>query len=214
MNNNITELVFILDKSGSMCGLERDTIGGYNSLINKQKNEEGEALVSTILFSDDISVIHDRVNLNEIKPLTEKEYYTEGCTALLDAIGKTINHIKYVHKELKEEAPSKTLFVITTDGMENSSREYNYQNVKKLIESQKECGWEFIFLGANIDAAEEAAKFGIERDNAVQYNCDSVGINVNYKALDDAICCVRTKGNLDKNWRKSIDKDVKNRKKK
>ena len=211
--NNITELVFILDKSGSMCGLESDTIGGYNALIKKQKVEEGNALVSTILFSDDIKVIHDRVNLKEIKPLTDKEYYIEGCTALLDAMGKTINHIKYIHKNLKEEAPSKTLFVITTDGLENASREYTYQNVKTLIESQKECGWEFIFLGANIDAAKEASKFGIEREKAVQYNCDEEGIAVNYEALSDAVKCMRTTGSLDKKWRKAIDQDYQKRKK-
>lgn len=212
MKQNLTELVFILDKSGSMSGLEDDTIGGYNSLIEKQKKEEGEAVVSTVLFSDKIDVIRNRVGLDAIDKLTDKEYFVSGCTALLDAIGSSIQHIKKVHMELKEdEVPGKTLFVITTDGMENASREYSYEKIKSLIEKQKESGWEFIFLGANIDAATEASRFGIDSDKAVNYNCDADGVNLNYEALDCAITSVRTTGSLKKSWRRKIDADFEKR---
>lgn len=193
MRKGLTEIVFILDRSGSMSGLEQDTIGGYNSLIRKQQGEAGEAIISTVLFDDQTEVLHDRVKLADIKPMTENEYYVRGCTALLDAVGGAIHHIGNVHKYArKEDVPEKTLFIITTDGMENSSRRYSYEKVKHMIERQKaKFGWEFLFLGANIDAATEAERFGIRRDRAVNYNCDSVGTAVNYKALSKAVSSVR-----------------------
>ena len=193
MKKGLTEIVFILDRSGSMSGLEKDTIGGYNSLIRKQKGEEGEAYISTVLFDDKVEVLHDRVSLDNIKPMTEDEYYVRGCTALLDAVGGAIHHIGNVHKYArKEDVPEKTLFIITTDGMENASRRYSYEKVKHMIERQKEkFGWEFLFLGANIDAIEVAGRFGIQPERAVNYNCDSEGTAVNYKALSKAVSRVR-----------------------
>ena len=194
MRKGLTEIVFILDRSGSMSGLEADTIGGYNSLIAKQKKEEGEAIISTVLFDDTCEVLHDRKKLEKICPLTDKDYYVRGCTALLDAVGGAIHHIGNVHKYAREEdRPEKTLFIITTDGMENSSKRYTYDMVKKMVERQKEkYGWEFLFLGANIDAAAEAKRFGIKEDRAVNYNCDSEGTAVNYKALSKAVSRVRS----------------------
>ena len=193
MKKGLTEIVFILDRSGSMSGLEADTIGGFNSLIAKQKKEEGEAYISTVLFDDESEVIYDRVSLDEIKPMTDEEYYVRGCTALLDAVGNAIKHIENIHKYARDEdRPEKTLFVITTDGQENSSREYSYRKVKKMVEKQKkEYGWEFLFLGANIDAAAEAEKFGIARDRAVKYHSDKEGTAVNYRALSRAVSSVR-----------------------
>lgn len=193
MRKNLTEIVFILDRSGSMSGLEADTIGGYNSLLEKQKKEEGEAIVSTVLFDDTQEVLHDRVDLEKMKPITDKEYYVRGCTALLDAVGGAIHHIGNVHKYAREEdRPEKTLFIITTDGMENSSRRYTYDKVKKMVERQKsKYGWEFLFLGANIDAIEVAGRFGIGADRAVNYECDSIGTEVNYKVLSKAVSRVR-----------------------
>lgn len=214
MKKDLTELVFILDKSGSMHGLEKDTIGEFNSLIEKQKKETGEAIVSTVLFSDNSHVIHNRIALNEVPTLTSREYYVDGCTALLDAIGNAINHIIQVRRRTsEEEQPEKTIFIITTDGMENASVEYTYKKIKSMIEYQKEkFGWEFIFLGANIDAAAEAERMGIQREHAVTYCCDSTGINVNYEGLDEAITEIRVKKSLSTNWRRNIDKDYKNRK--
>lgn len=193
MRKGLTEIVFILDRSGSMGGLESDTIGGYNSLIAKQKKEEGEACISTVLFDDECEVLHDRVKLENIRPMTDKEYYVRGCTALLDAIGGAIHHIGNVHKYAREEdRPEKTLFIITTDGQENSSRRYSYKKVKQMVERQKKkYGWEFLFLGANIDAIAEAERFGIKADRAVNYHCDKAGTAVNYKALSKAVSCVR-----------------------
>ena len=193
MRKNLTEIVFILDRSGSMRGLEADTIGGYNSLLEKQKKEDGEAIVSTVLFDDTQEVLHDRVNLDKMKPITDKEYYVRGCTALLDAVGGAIHHIGNVHKYAREEdRPEKTLFIITTDGMENSSRRYTYEKVKDMVEKQKKkYGWEFLFLGANIDAIEVAGRFGIQADRAVNYECDSRGTEVNYRALSKAVSRVR-----------------------
>ena len=193
MKKGLTEIVFILDRSGSMSGLEKDTIGGYNSLIRKQKGEEGEAIISTVLFDDKVELLHDRVSLDNIQPMTEDEYYVRGCTALLDAVGGAIHHIGNVHKYArKEDVPEKTLFIITTDGMENASRRYSYDKVKQMIERQKEkYGWEFLFLGANIDAIEVAGRFGIQPERAVNYNCDSEGTAVNYKALSKAVSRVR-----------------------
>lgn len=196
MKKGLTEIVFILDRSGSMGGLEKDTIGGYNSMIAKQKTEEGEALISTVLFDNQTEVLHDRVPLAKIEPITEKEYFVRGSTALLDAIGGAIHHIGNVHKYAREEdVPEKTLFIITTDGMENSSREYTYDKVKKMVERQKEkYHWEFIFLGANIDAVSVANQFGVDRSRAVRYECDSAGTALNYKVMSKMVSCARACG--------------------
>lgn len=213
MKKNLTEVVFVLDKSGSMSGLENDTIGGFNSLIKKQKNETGDAIVSTVLFSDEYEVIHNRQNIKDIPLLTSKEYYVSGCTALLDAIGNSIDYILKNHNELKEEEiPEKTIFIITTDGQENASREFNYKIIKKLIENmKKKYKWEFIFLGANIDTIDEANKLGIDTDNAVSFNCDELGVELNYCSLNNAIKSIRKTKTLSKSWRKNIDNDIKNR---
>ena len=215
MKKNLTEIVFILDRSGSMAGLVDDTIGGFNAMIRKQQDEEGEALVSTVLFDNMTEVIHDRVNIRDIKPMTRNEYYVRGSTALLDAVGKAIHHIGNVHKYAREEdRPEKTLFVITTDGMENASREYTYDRVRSIIERQKEkYGWEFLFLGANIDAAKEAARFGIDRDRAANYHADTLGTAVIYEAMNDAVCNVRACRPMSADWKKNVEKDFKNRKK-
>jgi len=194
MKKGLTEIVFILDRSGSMSGLESDTIGGYNSMIEKQKKEEGEALISTVLFDGQTDVLHDRVPLDKISPITEKEYYVRGSTALLDAVGGAIHHIGNVHKYAREEdVPEKTLFIITTDGMENSSRQYSYDKVKKMIEKQKEkYHWEFIFLGANIDAVGVADRFGVDRQHAVRYECDSAGTALNFRVMNKMVSCARS----------------------
>ena len=209
------ELVFILDKSGSMEGLEKDTIGGFNSMIERQKKEAGEAYVSTILFNEESKVIHDRVSIKDLPRLTEEEYYVEGCTALLDAVGGAIRRIGTIHKSArKEDVPDKTLFVITTDGMENASRRYGYREVKGLITKQRDkYGWEFIFLGANIDAEGEGEKFGIRREMAVKYHSDEKGTELNYRVIGDAISYVRrNKGRVDKHWKNEIIEDYENRK--
>ena len=209
------ELVFILDKSGSMSGLESDTIGGFNSMIERQKKESGEAYVSTVLFNDESKVIHDRVPIKDVPKMVTEEYCVGGCTALLDAVGGAIRHIGNIHKYArKEDVPEKTLFVITTDGMENASRRYSYREVKRLITNQREkYGWEFIFLGANIDAEEEGAKFGIDREMAVNYHSDEKGTELNYKVLNEAISYVRrNQGRMDKHWKDEITEDYKNRK--
>ena len=213
MKKNLTELVFILDRSGSMEGLEQDTIGGFNSMLKRQKNEEGEALVSTVLFDDLTQVIHDRVAIQNVPPLTQKEYYVRGCTALLDAVGKAIHHIGNVHKYAREEdRPAKTLFVITTDGMENASREYSYDRVKAMIQRQKDrYSWEFIFLGANIDAAKEAARFGIAEEFAANYHADQQGTAVIYEAVSDAVCHVRSARPMTGKWKRSVDADYRSR---
>ncbi|MBO7184786.1 MAG: hypothetical protein J6V34_03190 [Oscillospiraceae bacterium] len=215
MKKNLTEMVFILDRSGSMAGLEDDTIGGFNAMIEKQKREEGEAFVSTVLFDNVSEVIHDRVSLQNIRPMTREQYYVRGCTALLDAVGRAIHHIGNVHKYAREEdRPEKTLFVITTDGMENASREYSYDRLKTMIQRQKECyGWEFIFLGANIDAAKEAARFGIEKERAANYHADRKGTKVIYEAVSEVVCNVRANRPMNSEWKQSIDEDYKNRKK-
>ncbi len=215
MKKDLTEIVFILDRSGSMSGLEADTIGGFNSMIEKQKNAEGEALISTVLFDNTSEVIHDRVSVQSIKPMTRDDYTVRGSTALLDAIGGAIHHIRNVHKYARnEDVPEHTLFVITTDGMENASHRYSSEKVKKMIERQKEkYGWEFLFLGANIDAVETARHFGISEDRAVNYHSDSEGTQLNYEVLSDAICAVRCSAPLDANWKKRIDEDYESRKK-
>lgn len=209
-----TELVFILDRSGSMSGLEADTIGGFNSLIQKQKKEEGKAVVSTVLFDDTCEVLHDRVELEQMKPLTDEDYYVRGCTALLDAVGGAIHHIGNVHKYARaEDRPEKTLFVITTDGMENASRMYNYEKVKKMIERQKEkYGWEFLFLGANMDAVSVAGRFGIAPERAVRYHSDERGTELNYRVLSETIANVRCGAPIMGNWKKEIEKDYERRK--
>jgi len=214
MKKNLTEIVFILDRSGSMSGLESDTIGGFNSMIEKQKKEEGEALISTVLFDHECEVIHDRVDLTKIPPMTDKEYYVRGCTALLDAIGGAIRHIGNIHKYARpEDVPEHTLFVITTDGLENASKVYDSDKVKSMIERQKtKYGWEFLFLGANIDAVETAKSFGISEERAVNYHCDSAGTQLNYAVLSDAISTVRCCAPLSANWKERIDKDFKGRK--
>ena len=220
MRKGLTEIVFILDRSGSMGGLEADTIGGYNSLIEKQKKEEGEAYISTVLFDDACEVLHDRVGLDQIKPMTDNEYYVRGCTALLDAIGGAIHHIGNVHKYARDEdRPEKTLFIITTDGQENTSRRYTYEKVKRMVERQREkFGWEFLFLGANIDAIAEADRFGIKADRAVNYHCDHEGTAVNYRVLSKTVSRVRQCSVEDLNqvlapsWKEEIETDYKSRK--
>ena len=215
MRKNLTEIVFILDRSGSMAGLEGDTIGGFNSMIEKQKQESGDALVSTVLFDNETEVIHDRVDIQKIKAMTGHEYYVRGCTALLDAVGGAIHHIGNVHKYAREEdRPEKTLFVITTAGMENASKHYTYEKVKAMITRQQEkYGWEFLFLGANIDAAREAARFGIGKDFAANYHADSKGTGVIYDTVNDAICQVRQcSAPLSANWKNRVDEDYKSRK--
>ena len=214
MKKNLTELVFILDRSGSMAGLERDTIGGFNAMIEKQKAEAGEAIVSTLLFDNQLEVIHDRVPLDRIAPMTDRDYYVRGCTALLDAVGSAIHHIGNVHKYARnEDRPEKTLFVITTDGMENASRQYTYDRLKAMIERQKnKYGWEFLFLGANIDAAREAARFGIQSDRAANNHADSVGTGVIYESVNQAITRVRScAAPLSADWKDAINQDYMNR---
>ena len=233
MKKNLTEIVFILDRSGSMSGLEADTIGGFNSMIEKQKKEAGEALISTVLFDNFSKVIHDRVPIGRVEPMTDREYYVRGCTALLDAIGGAIHHIGNIHKYAREEdVPEHTLFVITTDGMENASRRYDSETVKKMIERQKaKYGWEFLFLGANIDAVETASRFGIGADRAVNYHSDHQGTQLNYEVLSEAVSTVRCstahsterkkrideyyeerKTALGTEWKKRIDEDYEARK--
>lgn len=217
MKKNLTELVMILDRSGSMGGLESDTIGGYNSMLKKQREEEGEVLVSTVLFDDRSEVLYDRVPLEKMPQMTEKEYYVRGCTALLDAVGGAIRHIGNVHKYAREEdRPEKTIFVITTDGLENASREYSYGRVKKMVEQQKEkYGWEFLFLGANIDAIETAGRFGISADRAANYNSDREGTALNYEVLAETVCKMRVAAApIDAGWKKRIDEDYQRRGKK
>ena len=215
MKKNLTELVFILDRSGSMAGLVQDTIGGFNAMVKKQQSEPGEALVSTVLFDNDSQVIHDRVPLTQVPELTEKTYYVRGCTALLDAVGDAIHHIGNVHKYAREEdRPEKTLFVITTDGMENASRRYSYEKVKEMIGRQQEkYGWEFVFLGANIDATREAARFGIRPECAADYHADSRGTQSVYASVGNAISHMRTQSKpLSAGWKQKVDTDYKNRK--
>lgn len=215
----MTELVFILDRSGSMSGLEEDTIGGFNSMIKKQQKEtDGKAFVSTVLFNHVSEVLHDRIPLTEVKPLTEEDYEVGGCTALLDAVGDAIKHIKNVHKYAREEdRPAKTIFIITTDGMENDSRKFSYSEVKRLIEKQKERGWEFIFLAANIDAAKVADSIGIDRRRAVNYHSDRRGTEKVYGAMSNFVSfAMSAPPNLsldDDSWREELDEDFKSRKK-
>ena len=214
MKKDLTEMVFILDKSGSMSGLEADTIGGFNGMIEKQKKEEGEALVSVVLFSNESRVIYDRVDLQKVEPMTDKQYYVGGCTALIDAIGGAIHHIGNVHKYAREEdRPEHTVFVITTDGMENASHRYTSDEVKSMVRRQKEkYGWEFLFLGANIDAVETAAHFGISEDRAVTFHSDHIGQSLNYEVVTDAVSSVRCRAPLTREWKRRIEEDFESRK--
>lgn len=209
MKKHLTEVIFILDRSGSMSGLESDTIGGFNAMMEKQKKEAGELLVSSVLFDDVSQVLHDRIPADHVAKLTEEDYYVRGCTALLDAVGSAIHHIRNVHKYArKEDRPEKTLVIITTDGMENSSRLYTYEKVKRMIARQQEkYGWEFLFLGANIDAAAEAGRFGIDSSRAADYHCDAKGTAVNYEAMGDAILALRRCAAVPEDWKKDIEND-------
>lgn len=215
MKKHLTEVVFILDRSGSMSGLEADTIGGFNAMLKKQKQGPGEALISTVLFDNRCRVLHDRIPVEKVAPLTDRDYTVGGCTALLDAIGGAIHHIGNVHKYARsEDVPEHTLFVITTDGMENASCRYSAQKVRQMIERQKEkYGWEFLFLGANIDAVETARRFGIGEDRAVNYHADSQGTRLNYEVLSAAISSVRSSAPLSDQWKQEIDRDFKERRK-
>lgn len=216
MKNNITELVFILDRSGSMHGLEADTIGGFNSMLERQKEEAGKAYVSTLLFDGATKVIHDRVEISEVRPMTDKDYTIGGCTALMDALGGAINHIEMIHKYIRpEDVPENTLFVIITDGMENASQKFTADEVKKAVTRKKEeNGWEFIFLGANIDAVETASRYGISADRAVDYKCDSVGTKVNFEAVSNAVSHMRCESSVAADWAAPIQSDFKRRRKK
>ena len=217
MKNNITELVFILDRSGSMANMVSDTVGGFNSTLKKQKEIDEKAYVSLVLFNDRSQVVYDRADIREVKNLNEEDYYPAGCTALLDAVGDAIHHIGNVHKYARrEDVPDKTVFVIITDGMENASRRYTYADVKKKISHEKEkYGWEFLFLGANINAEVEADKLGIDRDRAVNYHCDTKGMQVTYEAVTAFCTQMRApKQTRDNNWRKKVDEDYNKRGKK
>jgi len=215
MKKNLTELVFILDRSGSMAGLEGDTIGGFNAMLQKQRQEPGEAYISTVLFANDSQVIHDRAPIQTVSPLTPSQYTVGGCTALLDALGGAIHHIGNVHKYARpEDVPERTLFVITTDGMENASRRCTAPQVKQLIQRQKEkYGWEFLFLAANIDAVETAAHFGIAPDRAVNYHADALGTATNYRALNRAVSSFRENCPIGSHWKDEIEADYASRSK-
>ncbi len=207
--NDLTELVFILDRSGSMSGLEADTIGGFNSMLQKQKQEDGRAYVSTVLFNQESSVLHDRMDVREVEPMTEETYCVGGCTALLDAIGDAVKHIGSIHKYARsEDVPAHTLFVITTDGMENASRRYTGDQVRRLVEKQQDTyGWECLFLGANIDAVETAQRIGIRKDRAVDYCCDSAGTQLNYEVLAECVSDVRAGRGVSAKWSARIRDD-------
>ena len=214
MRENLTELVFILDRSGSMSGLESDTIGGFNSMIKKQQKEEGEAIVSTVLFDDLTDVIHDRVPIKDVKKLTEEDYFVRGCTALLDALGETIRQIVGIHRYARpEDVPEHTTFVIMTDGMENASHRFDSNTVKKMIaHEQEKYGWEFLFLAANIDAVENAVRIGIKRDRAVDYHADNIGTQVAYDTVAETVCAQRMGMPIEPGWASKIKKDFRSRK--
>ena len=213
MKKGLTEIVFILDRSGSMSGLEADTVGGFNATIERQKKEPGEAYVSAVLFNDCSQVLYDRVPLNKIEPMTDRQYYVRGTTALLDAIGDAVHHIGLVHKYAREEdVPEHTIFLITTDGMENASRRYTAEEVKRMLKRQQErYGWEFIFIGANIDAVETASRIGISRERAANYRHDSRGTSLNYEAQSQAISSLRQTGMVDNAWSDDVTQDFRHR---
>lgn len=214
MKNNVTEIVFILDRSGSMPGLEQDTIGGFNSMIEKQKKQDGKCYVSTVLFDNVSEVVHDRLELEKIAPMTDEDYTVRGCTALLDAIGDAVKHIGNIHKYARhEDVPEHTMFVITTDGMENASHKYDYKTIKQIIERQKErYGWEFLFIGANIDSIDVANSFGIDASRAANYHSDKKGTEVLYDSVSEAVCNIRCGAGVDEEWNAKLNKDFKNRK--
>ena len=214
MRKNLTELVFVLDRSGSMRGLEADTVGGFNAMLEKQKGEPGRALVSTVLFDHETEVLHDRVEIQQVAPITRREYSVRGTTALLDALGGAIHHIGNIHKYARpEDVPERTLFVVTTDGMENASRRYTAEKVKQMIQRQKErYGWEFLFLGANIDAVETAGHLGIAPDRAVNYHSDGQGTRLNFEVLSEAVSAVRSCAPLSSDWKRDIENDYQRRK--
>lgn len=214
MKKELTELVFILDKSGSMSGLETDTIGGYNSMLEKQKLIKGDCRITTVLFDNNYEILHDRIDIKAVSPITEKEYYVGGSTALIDAIGRTINKIVSVQKHTKDDFKAeKVMFVIITDGQENSSREYSIEQIKKMIEYQKTTySWEFIFLGANIDSVETAGRFGISQDRAQNYRADKEGVNLNFEVMSETVSIFRKKGIMPSDWNEMIDKDYNKRK--
>ena len=214
MNKELTEMVFILDRSGSMAGLEADTIGGFNAMIEKQKKQDDLCWVSTVLFANESKVIHDRVRLEEVRPMTEEDYRVGGCTALIDAIGDAIRHVSNIHRYARpEDVPAHTVFVITTDGMENASRRYSAQEVRRKIEQQKEAhGWEFLFIGANIDAVETAGRFGIAPDRAVNYHADKKGTNVLYACVSKAVGSIRSNAPMRADWSEEIAADYASRK--
>ncbi|MBR5984963.1 MAG: VWA domain-containing protein [Clostridia bacterium] len=214
MRKNLTEMVFILDKSGSMAGMEKDTVGGFNAMIEKQRREEGDALVSTVLFSDGSRVIHDRADIAKVEPLTDRQYFVGGCTVLYDAVGDAIHHIGNVHKYAREEdRPEKTVFVITTDGMENASRRYSAGEVKRLITRQKErYGWEFLFLGANIDARAVADDMGIEEERSACFVNDSRGNALKYEGISRAMSKVRKCMPVGADWKADMEEDCRKRK--
>jgi uncharacterized protein YegL len=200
MKKGLTEIVFILDRSGSMAGLEADTIGGFNSMLERQKKEEGDAIISTVLFDDRTEILHDRIDLKKVEKMTDREYFVRGCTALLDAVGGAIRHTDRMQKEMPEsERPEKTLFIITTDGMENASKEYSYAKVKKMVEKKKrKHHWEFIFMGANIDAIEVAGRFGVAANRAVRYECDEAGTALNFSVMSKLVSCARSCASAEK----------------
>ncbi|MBR6206550.1 MAG: VWA domain-containing protein [Oscillospiraceae bacterium] len=216
MKNGITELVFILDRSGSMSGLEADTIGGFNSMLEKQKQEPGACWVNTVLFDHETQVLHDRVPLAQVQPITDREYYVRGSTALLDAVGGAIDHIASIHRYARpEDVPEHTVFVITTDGYENASRRYSAQKVKEMIRRRKEKdGWEFLFLGANIDAVAAAGSIGIDESRAANFVNDAKGTRLNYAVVSDAVGSVRRRAGVPGNWKEEVDRDYRDRRKK
>jgi len=209
MNDNLTEIVFILDRSGSMAGLEDDTIGGFNAMVEKQKKEPGRALLSAVLFSDESTVLYDRTDVRKVEPMTERQYRVGGCTALLDAIGGAVHHIANVHKYAREEdRPARTVFVITTDGMENASRVYNYDRVQRMVKHEQEkYGWEFLFLGANMDAISAARSFDIRPDRAVRYKNDGAGTELNYRVVSETVARIRRHESIDTDWSAPIAED-------
>lgn len=213
MKKDLVEMVFILDRSGSMSGLEKDTIGGFNQMLEKQKALPGEALVTTVLFDHHYEMLHNRKPVKEVSKLTKEDYFVRGTTALLDAVGKSINHLIGIYKTTKPDLkPEKTIFIITTDGMENASKTYDYKQVKQLIENQKEkYNWEFIFLGANIDAHEVAGQFGINEDRTVNYHSDEEGTLLNYEVISDTLKELRSSKEINVSWKDKIDKDFKDR---
>ena len=219
MKKNLTELVFVIDRSGSMGGLEPDTIGGFNATLEQHRQADGEAIVSTVLFDHETIVLHDRVDIDKVQPMTEADYQVRGMTALLDAVGGSIRHIERVQSYLPEDFRAEhVIFVITTDGYENASKKYSYDQVRHMIEMKKEAGWEFLFLGANIDAVSEAARIGISADRAATYMADGIGNHVMYEAVADATCAMRSmpagSPKMTGSWKASIDRDVATRGKK